>query len=100
MNPFQAAVDASFNHLGIEAVLEQDGQRETVRVLPYEGDEYADFGETRLKDRGGSYEIRTGEFEGFSKGAILEVSDTRRKVQSWDVKDRMRLKKILRTTPA
>ena len=100
MNPFQAAIDATFKTLGSAAVLEQDARREEVRVIPYEDDAFADFAETRVRDQGGAYEIRASEFLGFSKGAILEIYGERRRVQSWDVKDRLRLKKILRTVPA
>ena len=100
MNPFQLAIDATFDRLGVEAVIEQASLQRIVKIMPFEDDDFGDFGETRVKASGGTYEIRATEFEGFSKGAVLTVGAKRRKVQGIDCKDSRRLKRILRTVPA
>ena len=99
MSPFQASIDASFTHHGIAAVLDPDSQNKDVLVLPHEEEQFSDFQETRVKSRGGSYEIRAADFAGFGKNTILLVSGNRRIVQSHGSKDPRRLKLILRTVP-
>ncbi|MEP0155246.1 hypothetical protein [Pseudophaeobacter sp.] len=100
MSPFSRAVDAGFARLGLDAVLEQGALSRDVKILPAEADEFAEFQSTPLKQQGGSYEIRQTEFAGFSNGAVLVLTAERRKVQSFECRDKLRLKYVLMTVPA
>lgn len=96
----QLCVDAVFEEFGIAAVLDPDGAADDVLVLPSQEDQELSFGQTEIIDAGGVFEIRAGDFAGYSVGAILEVAGERRKVKSHRVRDKRRLKVVLSTAPS
>lgn len=100
MSPQQRAVDASFLHHGIEAVLDPDGAARPVRLLVSQPDEGLRFEGVQLLDETGVFEIRRADFDGFGDLAVLDVGGERRKVQSHRVRDPWRLKVTLDTVPA
>ncbi len=93
----QLCIDSVFETLGIDATLDPDGVATSVKVLPSEEDRELNFGSTQIVDAGGVYEIRMADFQGFSDGAEIEVSDQRRSVQSHKIRDPRRLKVTLYT---
>jgi hypothetical protein len=97
VDPFRASVDATFNHHGIDAVMDPDGVALAVRLLPRRPDDIERFGSLRVQDMTGVYEIREGDFAGFGDGAVLLIGAERRRVQSHRVDDPRRYKVVLDT---
>lgn len=96
-DPFARAVDSAFRRLGIAAVLDPDGVARAVTLLPSQEDRVAEFAEVGIREPGEVYEIRAGEFDGFTKGAVLAIGDRRRRVKRTRVRDPRRLKVELET---
>jgi len=93
----QACIDAIFETLGIDAILDPDGTAIPVLVLPFQDDDVGRFGTIEILDESGIFEIRKADFAGFSDNAVLTVDGVRRSVQSHRVRDSRRLKVVLNT---
>ncbi|MCA0851293.1 head-tail joining protein [Salipiger thiooxidans] len=96
-DPFLRSVEDTFRRHGIAAVLDPDGVARDVRLLPTRPDDVAGFGELRIQDQTGIFEILASDFAGFAKGAILDLGGERRRVQHTRVRDPRRFKVTLDT---
>ncbi|WP_306133064.1 head-tail joining protein [Roseivivax marinus] len=98
MDPFALAVDASFERMGIDGILDPDVTARPVKLLPQRPDEFVDVGSFSVQAESGLYHVRPMDMAGFGKGAILEIAGARRRVQSAPrSSDPRRLKLLLNT---
>lgn len=93
----QLSVDSVFDTFGIDATLDPDGVATPVRLLPKEEDREIHFGSTAIVDTGGVFEIRIADYQGYSDGAVIDISGQKRRVQSHKINDHRRLKVTLNT---
>jgi hypothetical protein len=96
-DPFLRSVEDTFRRHGVAAVLDPDGAARDVRLLPTRPDDVAGFGDLRIQDQTGIFEILASDFAGFTKGAILDLGGERRRVQYARVRDPRRYKVTLDT---
>jgi len=94
------SVDAVFDTLGIDAIMDPDALAAPVKLMPREADDLREFGGIEIITATGLYEIRKADFAGHGDGTILEIDGDRRKVQSHTVRDPRRLKVVLNTVAA
>ncbi|WP_299558715.1 hypothetical protein [uncultured Sulfitobacter sp.] len=97
MSVFQRAVDVQFTKLGIDAILDPEGAAKPVRLLPSQPDEMVRVGSMQVLEETGVFDIRAADFSGFGKNTLLSVAGVLRKVQSYRIPDRRRLKVRLDT---
>ncbi|WP_170334987.1 head-tail joining protein [Ruegeria arenilitoris] len=95
----QLCIDATFEALGVEAILNPYSKPTPVLMLPSEGDEVREFNGSGFIEETGIYEIRAKDFEGWSDGLTFEVGGVMREVTSHEYRDPRRLKVVLKTVP-
>ncbi len=95
--PAELAVNAAFEHLGIDATLDPDGAALPVLLIPDQRSDEVRFGGLNVQDDRGLYEIRASEWGAYTRQAVLLIAGERRVVQNVSTPDRLRLKRLLNT---
>ncbi|QFS83986.1 hypothetical protein [Roseivivax sp. THAF197b] len=98
MDDFTRAVDAAFEHHGIDGTFDPDGEARAVRLLPTRPDDIVQVGSLDLQSSTALFEIRVSEATGLGKGSILAVGSERFRVQAPPrARDPRRIKYLLNT---
>ena len=100
MDAFAQAVDDMFDEAGLDAILDPDFLARPVKLLPVRTDELVEIGSLSVQSDGKRYHVRPSDMAGFGKGAILEVTGERRRVQSTPSTPGPRGRKLLLNTVA
>lgn len=91
-NPFNHAVDACFEHLGVAAVYMPDGGAAVnIRVIAKRADEIVGFGDTRIHAETAMFDARVSDVTTPRPGDRLMVEGSEYVVQGEPVRDPERL---------
>ncbi|MBF0153252.1 MAG: hypothetical protein HQL64_05880 [Magnetococcales bacterium] len=101
MNPFQMAVNATFDAFGVTATFTPNGGNSVaITVIAKRSDEIVGFGDTRIHAGTAIFEVRSSEVTNPRPGDRLAVNGADYLVQGEPVADRDRLVWTLDTHPA
>ena len=99
--PFQCAVDASFEHLGVAAVYTPDGGTPVdIRAIAKRPDEIVGFGDTRIHSETALFDVRVSEVPAPRPGDTLIVDGVTYAIQGEPIRDRERLVWTIEAYPA
>jgi len=100
-NPFSRAVDACFEHLGVDAAYIPDGGAPLdIRAIAKRADEIVGFGDTRVHAETTMFDVRVSDVAAPRPGDRLTVDGSEYVVQGEPVRDPERLIWTLETYPA